>query len=260
MRLPRRDLLRNPPALAVAGRVAFVLAVGSAPLASARAAAQDPETSHQLWPEANVYVRLSDASRLYFLLASVRERDAETGELSKISDIQVGAHIEFGLVPFGRRATLQARYDAHRLSYLRLRFGLRYQTSFDDDEPPRYEEWRGIVELTPRASLPGGLLAAQRNRVDLRWIHGDFSWRYRPRLWLEREFRVGPQLALVPYGSAEVFWDSRYDDWVRTRYQLGAAVPLKPWLAPEVYYAFQRDEQPTRSYTRALGVVVALYF
>jgi len=64
----------------------------------------------------------------------------------------------------------------------------------------------------------------------------------------------------VPYGSAEIFWDSRYDAWVRTRYQLGAAVPLKPWLAPEVYYAFQRDEQPERSYTHALGVVVALYF
>ena len=71
---------------------------------------------------------------------------------------------------------------------------------------------------------------------------------------------MGSQLALVPYGSAEVFWDSRYDDWMRTRYQLGAAVPLKPWLAPEVYFAFQRDEQPERSYTRALGVVVALYF
>jgi len=242
------------------GRAALALALGLAPALTARAAAQDPETSDQLWPEGNVYVRLSDASRLYFLLATVRERGTETGGLSKISDIQVGTHIEFGLVPFGRRAKLQARYDAHRLSYLRLRFGLRYQTRLDDDEPPRYEEWRGIVEVTPRASLPGGLLGAQRNRVDLRWINGDFSWRYRPRLWLEREFRVGSQLALVPYGSAEVYWDSRYDDWVRTKYQLGTSVVLTPRVAPEVYVAFQRDELPTPSYAQALGLVLVLYF
>ncbi len=242
------------------GRAALALTLCLAPALAARAAAQDPETSYQLWPEGNVYVRLSDASRLYFLLATVRERGTETGELSKISDIQVGTHIEFGLVPFGRRAKLQALYDAHRLSYLRLRLGLRYQTRLDDDEPPRYEEWRGIVELTPRFTLPGDLLVAQRNRVDLRWINGDPSWRYRPRLWVEREIRVGSGVALVPYGAAEVYWDSRYDDWVRTKYQLGAAVMLTSRIAPEVYVALQRDEKPGRSYTRALGVVVALYF
>ena len=71
---------------------------------------------------------------------------------------------------------------------------------------------------------------------------------------------MGSQLALVPYGSAEVYWDSRYDDWVRTKYQLGTSVVLTPWIAPEVYVAFQRDEQPQLSYTHALGVVIALYF
>ena len=239
------------------GRTALALGLGLA--FAGPTAAQAPETSTQFWPEANAYVRLSEGARLVFLFAPVHERDTETGQLSRVSDIQVGAHVEFGLLPFARRARVQARYDAHRLSYLRLRLGLRYQAR-PGDEPPRYEEWRGIVELTPRFNLPGNLMVAQRNRLDLRRINGEPSWRYRPRLWIERETRVGPRVTLVPYGSAEVFWDSRYDAWIRTRYQLGLAVPLERWLAPEIYYAFQRDEQPALSYTHALGVVVALYF
>ena len=141
--------------------------------------------------------------------------------------------------------------------YLRARVGYRRTFTFESGRD--LSEQRVIVEITPRGFLPGGLLVALRNRLDLRWLEGDPSWRYRPRLWLERESRIGP-VTVVPYGAAEVFFDSRFDDWIRTRYQAGIAVPATGWLVPEMYYARQIDDQPVLQYTNALGMVVTLYF
>lgn len=99
-----------------------------------------------------------------------------------------------------------------------------------------------------------------RNRLELRWIDGDFSWRDRLRLWIEREFHIG-RVTLVPYGSAEPFWDSRYDAFTRVRYQLGTVVPITRWFALEVNYTRDRDDvDEIESITNALNVIVTLYF
>jgi hypothetical protein len=80
------------------------------------------------------------------------------------------------------------------------------------------------------------------------------------RLWAEREFHLGP-VTLVPYVSAEPFWDSRHDAWTRVRYQVGGVVPVARWLAPEVNYTRDDDDvEGVESITHALNVIVTLYF
>ena len=234
---------RTFTALAIATSLAF---------APTPARAQEAETVEQFWPDANAYVRLNESQRLWFLVAPVHERN------EGLEEIQVGAHWEIGLSPRWRAARLGEMYDADRLRYLRFRAGIRYSASLEESNDD--EEWRGILELTPRAGLPGDIVGAFRNRGDLRWINGDFSWRYRPRLWLEREFSIATHVALVPYGSAEIFYDSRYEAWTRTRYQFGVAVPVSKAFAPEVYVSRQRDEEPTLKYTNALGLVLGFFF
>lgn len=214
------------------------------------------EKDAQFWPEVDVYYRLSSNARLFFLLAPVCE--VEDGQRSDITETQFGAHFEVGLVPIGRAKRAPSRYDGERMKYLRCRAGLRYQSVPDDESAT---EWRVIGELTPRTMLPLDFILAFRNRLDLRWIDHEFSWRYRPRLWLERELPVGPHLSLVPYGSAEIFWASSSDGWTRTRYQVGTGVAVTPWFAPEVYWAHQSDDAPDgEMITDALGVVLAFYF
>jgi len=209
------------------------------------------ETREQFWPELDAYVRLSPATRLFFLAAPVREAD-------QFQESQVGAHIEFGLAPIRRRPD-RGLYDQDRLQFLRLRAGIRRTFSLSGDER-ELSETRVVVEATPRAFLPWHILMAIRNRLDFRWIEDQgYSWRYRPRLWLEREFGVAG-IALVPYGSLEAFWDSRYDAWSRSRYQFGMAVPITTWFVPEAYYSRQIDTSPERSYTNALGIVTTFYF
>ena len=48
-------------------------------------------------------------------------------------------------------------------------------------------------------------------------MNGNFSFRYRNRIRLEREFRVYGR-SLTPYGSVEVYHDSRFDVWNRNRF------------------------------------------
>lgn len=218
--------------------------------------AANSATVTQLWPEIDVYYRLNQDARLFFLVAPVRE--VNNGQRSEIDDTQFGAHIEVGLFPITHARQAKARYDHDRMKYLRFRTGVRYLHYDGDSEK---DEWRIIAELTPRAHLPMEMHLVFRNRLDLRWIDDVYSWRYRPRLWLEREFKVGDHMALVPFVSAELYWDSRSDTWNRTRYQLGTIVSVTKWFAPEVYWAHQLDDASDgETVTNALGIDAVFFF
>lgn len=225
--------------------VAGALLAALAPPAAAQA-------TTEFWPEVDAYVRLNPAARFFLLTAPV-----VTGDDRSLSESQFGAHFEVGVAPIGR-AKVRGLHDPDKMKYLRIRVGYR-QSYTNDEEGASLSERRIIAEATTRAFLPGGVLAMFRNRGDFRWLEGDYSWRYRPRLWVERETALGP-VTTIPYLSAEVFWDSRYDQWSRSRYSIGVAIPAARWLVPEAYLAYQSDWQPAVKYVTAIGLVTTLYF
>ena len=222
-----------------------ILVGGSRPI-------QAQATTSEFWPELDAYVRLSSAVRLFFMAAPVFSRDAKS-----LSEQQLGANVEVGVAPLApaRRARAQ---DADKLSYLRFRLGY-YRIGTHDSSGSYLSERRLIAEVTPRAFLPLDILVALRGRMDFRWLEEGYSWRPRVRLWIEREGPIGP-VVLIPYVSAETFYDSRYDAWSRTYYQTGIAIPVSRRVVPEVYYGRQLDREPSDKTVNALGVVVTLYF
>ena len=68
----------------------------------------------------------------------------------------------------------------------------------------------GRVHPRDVKGLLGDVLLSDRNRIDLRDIAGEFSWRYRNRLSVEKEFSIG-RVRVNPYTRFEVYYDSRYD-------------------------------------------------
>ena len=69
-------------------------------------------------------------------------------------------------------------------------------------------------EATGRAHLPASILVSDRSRIDLRWINGEFRWRYRNRLKLERTFRL-KRFDFTPYAHAEVSYSLDQSHWRR---------------------------------------------
>ena len=218
------------------------------PGAGGVAAGQDT-TTRELWPELDTYVRLSPAARLFFVVIPV-----VSGDDRSLSETQLGGHLEVGIMPMARRQ-LRAAYDADRLGYLRARIGYRQVLTVGTGR----SEQRLVADVTPRFFLPWDVLFALRNEVDFRWLQGNYSWRFRPRVWLERETRIG-SVTTVPYWSVEFFYDSRFGAWSRTFYQTGVAIPVSRRVAPEIYYGRQIDRLPAHKTVNALGILATLYF
>jgi hypothetical protein len=144
-----------------------------------------------VWPEIDTYLKLNDTTRLYFLATAVQEsRESTEGEF--------GVNIDVQLKPLKRKTPLlEFRLDESKNRLLMTRIGYRYLPSYTGGSA----EQRGVLEGTARVPLIdflGHLLLSDRNRVDLRFIDGEFSWRYRNRLSAEREFSIG-HVRLNPY-------------------------------------------------------------
>jgi hypothetical protein len=120
---------------------------------------------------------------------------------------------------------------------------------------------RPIAELTSRFKLPLAILLSDRNRADFRFISGKpYSWRYRNRLTLERNFSIR-NYEFTPYLRGELFYDSRFDKIAKNDFTIGSVFPITKRIEFEIYYEDQRDSTVTPNYhTRGAGLVLKLFF
>ena len=214
--------------------------------------AQESSTHNEFWPEIDVYINLKPKVRL-FLLGTV-SKSVEDGELfnAKAFESQIGMHVDY--IP-----------NKHFI----LRTGYRFGTSVGETSEP-FKEHRLLTEQTLRKLLPGDLLLSDRNREDFRFLNGDFSFRYRNRVTLEREFQLQKR-TVTPYVSGELFYDTRFDSWNRNRLAVGVQIllrrgPIRKMFLPkrqvilDVYYMRQNDSRSNAAHVNAIGASLAFYF
>ena len=217
------------------------------------ARAQQPTTRNEFWPEIDVYINVKPKVRLY-LLGTV-SKSVEDGELRNAQgfEAQIGAHIDY--LP-----------NEHVI----LRAGYRFGTSVGQTAEP-FKEHRLLTEQTLRKLIPGELLLSDRNREDFRFVNGDFSFRYRNRVTIEREFHLFKRRSITPYVSGEVFYDTRYRIWNRNRLAAGVQTslrrgPVRKMLLPkrqvilDLYFMRQNDSRSEIQHTNELGAALTFYF
>lgn len=205
--------------------------------------------SQQFWPALNFHKSVSTFSR--FSLEARQTRENQTGE-----DAQIGAFLDLYVKPLMKlQSTAFRSSDASKPRLLQLRAGYQYLRSTDN--PP---ENRIVLATTPRLPLVLGMVGNNRNRVDLRFISGQFSWRYRNRFMVERSFAIGAH-DFTPYARAEAFYDSRYEKWSRATCSAGATFALQKHVEVEAYFEHQNDSSsvPNRQ-INALSLGVNLFF
>jgi len=236
--------MRHPPAGGF--RLLGVLAI----LLAAPLEAQDGGSRWEAWPEVDAYVRLGQRSRLFFLATSSRNRNED------LRDGMVGVHADRFVKPF-RRPWLARSPDAVRRHYLTFRAGYRY--AWDMTGRSGYREHRMLLEGTARYRPVRGFGFVNRNRLDVRDVNGEWSWRYRNRSRLERDLGVGSRVA-TPYVMAEFYYDSRYDAWNRQRYFVGVEWPIGTTPVLDTYYCRQDDSRSGVAHVDAVGLALNLYF
>jgi hypothetical protein len=212
------------------------------------------ETSNEVWPELDTFVKLNENARLFLLSSGTRTEE------QGYSDGALGVHLDLFTSPLFkiRLERTARRADVARNKFLQFRIGYLYSRSAKSSST-QFSEHTPTVEVSPRFYFPKRFLITGRIRSDLRFVDGVFTPRLRYRQKLECTVQLG-RTALTPYAHAETFYDWRFDAWHRFRYTAGAEWELNRRVVLEGYYVRQRDNQSSTRYLNAAGMVLQLYF
>lgn len=119
---------------------------------------------------------------------------------------------------------------------------------------------RAVEAVTFHFPFVFGMLFSDRNRADLDWKAGAFSWRYRNKLTLQRSIPVS-SYHLIPYVAAEPFYESQYQKWSTTDLYAGCLFPIGKYIQFDLYYEHENNtgKKPNRQ-NNFIGAGLALYF
>jgi hypothetical protein len=188
----------------------------------------------ELWPELQVHYRFDERTKVIGLVNHSRYRDSDVAYQAEIG------------------AALDHRFT----DVFSGRIGYRHGQSTDGGP---FREDRLMLEQTFRVALPAAVMVDFRTREDFRWLDSGFSMRFRERVQVQRDTMIG-DYSFTPYVSAEVFYDTRFDQFSRYRLTAGTTFPLGKHLSLEPYLAHQLDFARSSTLVDAVGLVLTVSF
>jgi len=193
--------------------------------ASLVAQAQNP----QLLPEIDTYLKVNPAMRVYFQA----EGDRDGGVPIQAT---VGPSVQYYLKPLLKLQKITSfDLDDAKKRPLVLEAGYRVITAPNDPVENRF-----MPIATVALPMRGAFLATDRNRADLDWKAGVFSWRYRNRLQVQRTFGIR-SYHVTPYLNAEFYYTSQYSKWSTTQLEAGGLFPIGTHVQIDAYYEHQNN-------------------
>jgi Protein of unknown function (DUF2490) len=213
--------------------------------ASLSAGAQSP----QLLPEIDVYFKVNPEIRAYFQAQGDRDEGVPIQST-------LGPSLQFYLKPLLSLQKITA-FDMDDAKKRPLVVEAGYRVITAPNEPI---ENRFMPIATIALPTKGSLLASDRNRADLDWKNGVFSWRYRNRLAVQRTFSIR-SYHVTPYLNAEVYYTSQYSKWSTTQLEAGGLFPIGSHVQMSVYYEHQNNtgKKPNEQ-VNDIGVAAHLFF
>ena len=119
---------------------------------------------------------------------------------------------------------------------------------------------RAIEAVTFHFPFAFRTLLTDRNRADLDWQAGKFTWRYRNKLTWQRTVGIS-SYHLIPYVAAEPFYESKYEKWSTTDLYIGSLFPVGKYVQFDAYYEHENNtgKSPNRQ-NNFIGLALHLYF
>jgi Protein of unknown function (DUF2490) len=207
------------------------------------------QQNFEFLPEIDVYYKVDSNVRLSFQAKRIRENGDPV-------QTEIGPSIEFLLKPLARlRKVSFYDLDESKSRLLALSFGYRYLPT-----PGSPAVNRIILQAAPSLPLKRDFLISDRNRGELNFSAGDLTWRYRNELTMQRTVTIR-SYHLTPFGSAEFFYDSKYQKWSSTDLYAGCRFPIRKHTQIEPYY--EHENNTGKKHNRqinAFGLILNLHF
>jgi hypothetical protein len=203
----------------------------------------------QLVPEIDLYYKLAPDVRVSF-------QAKETREGADPTQAEIGSSIEFYLKPLVKlKKIAHLELDDSKPRPLIFAVGYRYLPS--PNSPP-VNRIRPVV--TFHYPLKLGFLVSDRNRADLDWKSGKFSWRYRNLFQIEKRLTIRSH-RLAPYAGVEFFYQSQYNKWGDTAIYAGCQFPVGKHIEFNPYYEHQNNtgKSPNQQLNQ-LGLMLSVFF
>jgi len=212
----------------------------------AMAAAQDT----QFLPELDTYVQLNTDMRVWLQMKGTRE-----GGMPQQAEI--GPSFDFFIKSLPQLIPNSiVDLDESESRFLILSMGYRCLPQASGAPGTNRMEPVGTFQVP----LKGGFLVWDRNRFDLDWQAGAYTWRYRNRLQAERGFAIAKH-RITPYASAEMFYQRKYREWSETDLFGGFRFPLGKIVALNAYYEHENNTgKPPNQQVNAAGLALNLLF
>jgi hypothetical protein len=203
----------------------------------------------QFLPEVDTHLTLSTKFRTYLQAKD----DREGGDPTQFA---IGPSLQFYLKPLLKLKDIKSfDLDDTKKRFLVLETGYRYVAA-----PDAPTENRMLVAMTFNFPLSAQFFLSDRNRADLDWKSGTFTWRYRNKLTLERTIAIR-SYHLIPYVAAEPFYESKYGKWSTTSLYAGCLIPVGKHVEFNTYYEHDNNtgKHPNQQVNSA-GLALYLYF
>jgi Protein of unknown function (DUF2490) len=204
----------------------------------------------QFLPEINFYSKLSSGTRIQLQAKQTREGGEPV-------QAEIGPSVDFYLRPLIRLAKVtKFDLDDAKSRPLVLSIGYRYLAEGNGGVPTN----RLMPVVTSRFPVSTKVVLTTRNRFDLDWKGGVFTWRYRNRLQVEGPVAIG-SYHLTPYASVEPFYQSQYGKWSETAIYAGCILPIRKHIQLDPYYVHQNQtgKSPNQQLNQ-VGLILNLYF
>ena len=210
--------------------------------------ADDSSQEVQFLPEVDAYLKLNPNIRVSFQAKDTREGGDST-------QAEIGPSMELYLKPLVRLKEITAfDLDDAKARPLVLTAGYRYLAA-----PGKPGTNRIPIAVTSRLPIKAKLLLTDRNRADLDWSDGSFTWRYRNMLSLERTVAIS-SYHLIPYASAEIYYESQYAKVSTTELYAGSLFPMGKHVQLKAYYEHQNNTgKHPNSQVHGLGLTLNIY-
>jgi hypothetical protein len=203
----------------------------------------------QVLPEVDTSFKLSSDLRVAF-------QAKETRESGEPTQAEIGPSLDFYLKPLLRLKDVTA-FDLDDSKGRPLVFSIGYRYLPQANGAPATNRMEPV--MTFRFPMKRFLLT-DRNRADLDWKSGNFTWRYRNRFEIEKALAIRSYHPAL-YASAEFFYESHYSKWSDTAIYAGCLFPIGTHLEFNPYYEHQNNTgKSPNQHLNQLGLVLSLYF